>query len=327
MWTCLALVLFFIASRLDLLEVNKAGLSAEATILVAWEGLNASGMPVLGSIASAFVIWFPITALLILAMLNLGALMNWNFPGWLPSIRVLQVARKWAMPEVFILAVLVAFLKIGDIAETTPRSGLWLLAGAALAMLAAFGRMDSDNLHAAFGPIPKAGPPQGSIHSSLAFMLTALILLVPANLLPIMSVSMTNGSSNSTIFSGVAGLVEHGMWGIAAIVFIASILVPFGKIGGLAWLLWTTRKPVSGLNALRVYSVIEFIGRWSMLDIFLIALLAGLIRFEGLAEIRPGPAAAPFAAAVIFTILAVEHFDPARLHISSTVPKRSKPHD
>jgi paraquat-inducible protein A len=312
-WSCLALLLFLLSSRLDILEVNKVGLSANAGILVAWQGLSETGMPFLGTVAGAFVVWLPITALVLLTMIHMGAILNWRFPGWNSCLRLYQFARKWAMPEVFILAVVVAFLKIGDIAVTTPRAGLWLFAGAAFCMLVAFDKVDRSNLHMAFGPGEAAKPHRPSLHASLAFLLTALILLVPANLLPIMTVSTTSGHTSSTIFGGVAGLVEHNMWGIAAIVFTASILVPFGKIGALGWLIRATRRPLTGTTAFRVHAIIEFIGRWSMLDIFLIALLAGLIRFEGLAEIRPGPAAVPFAAAVIFTVLAVEHFDTTRI--------------
>ncbi len=318
MWTRLALVLFFLASRLHILEVSKAGLSEDASILVAWKGLSLSGMPVLGSIAGAFVVWFPITALLLLAMLNLGALLRWRFPCWHTCFQVLSFARQWAMPEVFILAVLVAFLKIEDLADTSPESGLWILAGASVAMLAAFDRMDKDNLLLAYGLNQHRSKRPSSLQPPLAFMLTALILLIPANLLPIMTVVSNSGSNSSTIFSGISSLVEHGMWGIAATVFTASILVPFGKIAGLGWLIWVTQRPLSGLAAPRIYAIIAFIGRWSMLDIFLIALLAGLIRFEGLAEIRPGAAAAPFAAAVIFTVLAVEQFDTGRIRAASS---------
>lgn len=307
-WTVTALALFLAASRLPILEVSKAGMKGSATILVAEAGLNAHGMPLLGALAGAMVIWIPLGALLLLAMVNLSVLRGWTLPGWRPVFRLLRFARNWAMPEVFLLAVLVAFLKIGDLAETRPGTGLWFLVGGALAMLAALQRIDRDDLATRLEG-RRVHAHGGSRAASAALLVAALILLVPANLLPIMEVRTAQGAQVRTIFGGVVSLAEHHLWGIAAIVFVASIVVPVAKIGGLGWLHWQARQRVGNRWAMRVHRTIEFIGRWSMLDIFLVALLAGLIQFGDFAEVRPGPAAQAFAAAVILTVLAVEQFD------------------
>lgn len=317
MWTLTALGLFLSAALLPLMDVSKAGLAQSASLVVVSTGLSESGMPFLALLAGALVVWIPLLAMVALFMLNLGTLRGAAFPGWRLVLRMLRFAKQWSMPEVFLLAVLVALLKIGDLAETALRPGLAFLAGATLCLLMAFRQMERDQLGTRLGP---QGSPQhaASLQAVLAFMAAALILLVPANLLPIMVVRMGSEEHASTILGGIRQLIEHGSWGIALIVFVASLLVPFAKIGGLGWLIWHSRRPSQHPLAPRLHQVVEFIGRWSMLDIFLVALLAGLIRFGPFAEIRPGPAAPAFAGAVVLTLLAVEHFDVRRLRTPQT---------
>src|SRR5690606_771127 len=97
--------------------------------------------------------------------------------------------------------------------------------------------------------------------------LSAAVLLVPANMLPVLHTRIAGEVRTDTIFSGVVELWQSGLWAIAAIVFIASFLVPFAKLGGLAWLLVSARHGTSGRRRLtRLYALLDFIGRWSMLD-------------------------------------------------------------
>ncbi len=213
------------------------------------------------------------------------------------SSKLLAVAKTWAMPEVFCLSILIAFIKLEGIASASIAPGFYFLLASVLLMTYLLQR-----LHI----------PESSHHknrkSAIAYLTAACILLIPANILPIMTVSTARGTTNSTILSGVAELVRHGAWGIASIVFIASILVPFGKIGGLGWLLLNSKNHANKSFKNRVYRTIDFIGRWSMLDIFLIGVLTSLIEFGTLASISPGPAAPAFAATVILTVIAVERF-------------------
>lgn len=312
-WSLTALGLFLAALPLPILRVNKAGLTGEASILVAETGLSEGGMPLLGLVAGLLVFWFPLLVLGLLFFVYLGRMRNWPEPWLRRALHVLQFARRWTMPEVFLLAVLVAFLKIGDLAATSPEPGLWFLVGGTIALLIALTRIERDNLphelgtHGAMEPVIDSGGP------SLALLLAALLLLVPSNLLPIMEVRLPGSAQASTILGGVRSLLEHRLWGIAAIVFVASILVPFAKIIGLGWLLWCARRRTGSRFAMQLYRILENIGRWSMLDVFLVALLAGLIQFDRAAQILPGPAAPTFAAAVVLTALAVEQFDPRRL--------------
>jgi paraquat-inducible protein A len=151
-----------------------------------------------------------------------------------------------------------------------------------------------------------------SLARTWALLLTAAILYLPANLLPIMTVNSLGKGSASTIMSGVVTLMGHGMLMIAAVVFIASILVPTFKLVGIALLLFSVQRhqPMSPRQRILMYRFIEWIGRWSMLDIFVIAILVALVQFGNLASIEPGPGAAAFAGVVIVTMLAALTFDP-----------------
>ena len=145
-----------------------------------------------------------------------------------------------------------------------------------------------------------------------ALAVAAAVMLVPANLLPVLSIKTGGSARTDTIMSGIISLWNDGMWAISAIVFIASILIPLLKLVGLAWLLVAVRgrwrRNRRGLT--RLYAGLDFIGRWSMLDVFLVAFLAGAVQFGGLATIEPRTGVVAFAAAVVLTILATDAFDP-----------------
>ncbi|MCK9799779.1 paraquat-inducible membrane protein A [Pseudomonas chlororaphis] len=151
-----------------------------------------------------------------------------------------------------------------------------------------------------------------SIMRTWALLVTAAILYIPANVLPIMTVSSLGQGDPSTIMSGVIQLVQHGMIPIAAVVFIASILVPTFKLVGIGLLLFSVQRhqPLSARQRIIMYRFIEFIGRWSMLDIFVIAILVALVNFGRLASIEANLGAVAFASVVILTMLAAVTFDP-----------------
>jgi paraquat-inducible protein A len=152
----------------------------------------------------------------------------------------------------------------------------------------------------------------GSIGRTWAFLIAAMALYVPANALPIMYTSSLFGSQDDTIMSGVLFLWEDGSWYLALIVFVASILVPLAKIIGLVVLLasvqlgWGRRRA----ERARLYRLVESIGRWSMLDIFVVALLVSVVQLTALASVRAGPAALAFASVVVLTMCAAQSFDP-----------------
>jgi len=151
-----------------------------------------------------------------------------------------------------------------------------------------------------------------SIVRTWALLIAASILYIPANMLPIMTVSTLGQGSPDTIMSGVITLLKHGMVPIAAVVFIASILVPTFKLVGIGLLLYSVqrRQPLSARQRILMYRFIEFIGRWSMLDIFVIAILVAVVNFGRIASVEANLGAVAFATVVILTMLAALTYDP-----------------
>jgi len=143
-------------------------------------------------------------------------------------------------------------------------------------------------------------------------LIASTILFVPANVLPIMTTTSILGTQSDTIISGVIYLWEHGSWPLAALVFFASVVVPLSKLLALGYLLLSVQRRSLWRpeERTRLYRLLEFVGRWSMLDIFVVALLAALVRIQSLADISPEPGALAFASVVILTMFAAMTFDP-----------------
>jgi len=151
-----------------------------------------------------------------------------------------------------------------------------------------------------------------SLARTWALTLTAFILYIPANLLPIMTVISYGEGEPDTIMSGVIHLIEAGMYPIALLVFFASVTVPVVKLIAIIYLLISVQKKSRWRPRDRtvIYRVTEGIGRWSMLDIFMIALLAALVKLGAIATIEPGLGAVCFAGVVVITMFAAMSFDP-----------------
>jgi len=152
-----------------------------------------------------------------------------------------------------------------------------------------------------------------SIERTWALLVASVLLYIPANLLPVMQTqTLLSRAEPHTILGGVVELWNDGSWYLAAIVFIASVVVPILKISILALLaLGVQRRWTSRLYQRAVlYRVVEAVGHWSMLDVYVIAILVALVHFGGLAEVLPGPGIAAFAAVVVMTMLASASFDP-----------------
>lgn len=156
---------------------------------------------------------------------------------------------------------------------------------------------------------------QHSLQRTWALLATAAVLYIPANIYPIMTTTSLGNSTPNTILGGVMHLAETGSWPIAIVILVASVIVPLGKLLALIWL--CTVAPRAGqFNAMartRLYRLTEFIGRWSMVDIFVVAILVALIRAGNLMSVTPGPAALAFGAVVVTTMLAAMSFEPRML--------------
>lgn len=151
-----------------------------------------------------------------------------------------------------------------------------------------------------------------SINRSWAFLITAYILYIPANILPIMQTRSLLGNQSDTILSGVIYLWNSGSWPIAAVIFIASIMVPLVKMFALTLLLISVQRRSTWrpLERTRLYRAVELVGKWSMVDVFVVAILVTLVQLGSLATVTAGPGAVAFGIVVVLTIFAAEAFDP-----------------
>jgi len=151
-----------------------------------------------------------------------------------------------------------------------------------------------------------------SLQRTLALLVTASILYIPANILPIMVTDQFGTSTDSTILGGVVLLIDMGSIPIAAVIFIASVMVPMGKLIALYYLCWSVGagRPASPRQRTIMYRGAELIGKWSMVDVFVVAILVALVHLTGLLVILPGAAAVAFAGVVMVTMVAAESFDP-----------------
>jgi len=159
---------------------------------------------------------------------------------------------------------------------------------------------------------------QSRDHQSLqkvwAWLIAGIIAYIPANTYPMLLTSTLLERSESTIMGGVVDLVNYGAIGIALVVFIASVAIPVGKFLAIMYLAISVQRGSQSHQHGRhkAYDIVEFIGRWSMIDVFVVAILSALVQLDTLATINPGIAAVSFALSVIFTMLAAQSFD-ARL--------------
>lgn len=315
--TCM--IAFILANAFPVVFLSFQGSVQSATFLdaamVAWN----TGYPLVSvlTLAVGFVMPFVHLSLLLWVF---GALAFGRLPlGFEAALRWVDWVKPWSMVPVFLLGSLVTIVKLVGLASLQPGVGLFGTIAVAVIMTA-LTRLDSERLRfmahdiglSVSHPPPPLPPSPKVLQRTWALVIAALILYIPANLLPIMYVRAFNGSSGHTIMGGVVELWRMGSWSVAAVVFIASVVVPIGKLVALIVLLLLTQRG-SGIGLkqrTRTYHLVEFIGQWSMLDVFVVILLSSLARFGSLLEFEPSTGAAAFGGVVVLTMLAAMGFDP-----------------
>lgn len=235
------------------------------------------------------------------------------------TIKLIDHLKPWCMVPVFLVGILVSVVKLAGLASLVAGVGLFATACAAI-LITSLGRLGEHRLRlmaldlgvpARPPEIPRP-PSPSQISRVWALVLAASILYIPANLLPIMNITTVGGASSHTIVGGVIELLQMGSWDIALVVFVASVMVPVFKLIALSVLVAMTQFGMAhGLRRrTQIYRVVEFIGQWSMLDVFVVILLSALGQFGALLSIQPGTGAIAFGAVVILTMLAALSFDP-----------------
>jgi paraquat-inducible protein A len=352
--TVAALILFVIANTFPFLTFELEGNADTSTLLSGAWSLYQQGMWPLALLVLLTATVVPLAWLLstvyVLLSLHFGRV-PW---GLAQVFRITELLRPWAMMEVYLLGVIVAYVKLSDLARLELGIALFAFVGLIVVMIAAEAALEPHEIWRRLGPqasvrllgrrcgralischncdqlasmpplparasahCPRCGATMhrrkpNSLARTWALVLTAAILYIPANVLPVMTVVYFGRGEPDTILSGVKELIQAGMWPVALLVFFASITVPVLKLIGLTFLLITTQRRSTWRLRDRslMYRIIEQVGRWSMVDIFMISILVALVNLGAIATIEPGVGAICFAAVVIITMFASMSFDP-----------------
>lgn len=294
-------------------------------------------------------------------------------PSWTGELlRLSEASKRWAMVEVMMLGILVALVKIADLATVIPGIGMFAVFALIIliaAMTANFDprevwnrisliddrespdvsslKSEQEQAGAANGAAALTGGKLGLISCEACGLLTrpssvdepgdcprcgktlalrrhdmfqrtwaliiaAAICYIPANLLPVMNTMSPGYQEKDTIMNGVILLYTTGSWPLALIVLIASVMIPLAKIIALACLLITIQFRQAGgqIERIRLYRMVEIVGRWSMLDVFVVTFVVALVQLQPLMSVEPGAGVVFFSAVVVLTMLAAENFDP-----------------
>ncbi|USH01031.1 paraquat-inducible protein A [Grimontia kaedaensis] len=343
-----ALVLFVPAQLYPLVTINLFGVPFSTTV-TSGSIILLDTFPFVGSLVIFCVAIAPLSFLLTLLSSNLALYIR-NAKALNYSTRVLKYIRHWVMVDVFLVSLAVGCFKVRDFAEVSVDAGLLsfvllqILTAVLLSRVSpkrywdAFGETDEERKESieicgqerelASCKLCGLTQPRNhehctrcgskmehrvyqSIQKTWASLLAAVVFIFPANFYPI-SILLTNGKRlEDTIFSGVASLIKQGMYGIAIIIFTASIVVPVAKIICLAYILLCIHFKVESGRKLRMklYRFVKWIGKWSMMDLCVIAIMVSLIDRGNLLDFTPGPGAIAFGLVVVLTMIAAESLD------------------
>ncbi len=340
-----ALLLLVPAVMAPLMTVSTYGAMRTSWAPSAVTGMWHDGFASLAVLVAAFSIALPALFLglliWVLARLHLGR------PRGLGSIfRWVKHLRPWVMVEVYLVGCFVAYSRLKLVAAVDVGTGGWLLIAATLALLLALTQLDERTVWQALEPhgnadvdgragvacsvcdliskraesgrqrcgrcsaVLHARKPD-SVRRTAALVVAGFILYVPANLLPVLSIVRFGREDDNTILSGVVELIQNDLWPLAVIVFAASIVLPLLKLCGLTWMLIATRARSGAflMGRTRFYRMIDVVGRWSNIDVFMVSILVAILQFGALTSVHGGNGLIAFAAVVIITMLATEAFD------------------
>ncbi len=343
----LGLMLFLLAFYEPVASVvMQGGRFATTDLMGGPEHLQRAGAWLLTLAVVTTLLLMPLAKLLTVAAMAL-AVRRRQVPGWLRrAFSLLPELSQWAMIEVFLLGAMIALFRLRDWMAVDFGLALYALAGAALCSIGIDAAID----RAAFWSLVplrsssekvSLAPPIGchgcdllvsaaegtrcprcgrrlhrrkadSVRRTWALLVAAALLAIPANVWPVMTVVKLGQGGPSTILGGTIELTQAGLWGLAALVFVASVVVPLVKLGALSFLLVAIQRGSTKqlVFRTRLSRVIGLIGRWSMIDIFATMMLATLARFGWLGNVRPEAGATAFCVVVVLTMFATEAFDP-----------------
>ncbi|WP_259239722.1 PqiA/YebS family transporter subunit [Rheinheimera pacifica] len=300
-----------------------------------------------------FIQAVPAACMLAVLYLKLGML--YPLPACTWVARVLYMLKPWSMVDIFLMGLIISFVKLVADADISLGPSFWAFCLFCLLHLRTFQVIDRRELWSKIAPYPipeveahagKTGlqqnlklcqvctalvplaqshcsrcntkvriRQQASVQNTMALLIAATLLYIPANLLPIMRTVSFGEVTDSTIISGLILMWQDGAYPVAIIILIASVIVPVAKILIMFWLCYLTRLPFSRRqrHSGTIYRLVDWVGRWSMVDVLVVAIMAALVRFDLFMSVYPGVGALVFAAVVILTMLAALSFDPRLL--------------
>jgi paraquat-inducible protein A len=347
-----ALVLLIISNVYPIVQVEAEGHEMAATLFGCVKYLFSNEMEFLAGLVFLTTIGAPLIQLTGLLYILLPVNFNRIPPYAPQIYRLVRIITSWSMLEVLMLGILVSVVKLSAMATVVPSITLWTFALLMIFIAAILSDLDTEmlweqisprisavglekikrgaqltnchNCHllCTVNPVHDTCCPRcnaaihfrkpGSLTRCTALVIAALVLYIPANLLPVMVVTSLGNTEGDTIISGVIYLATNGDLPLAIILFIASICVPTIKLIVLSLLLITVhfKSQWRPKERTHLYRLTEFIGRWSMVDIFVDTLMAALIQIQGLMVIEVGVGAVAFGAVVVLTMLAAMAFDP-----------------
>ncbi|WP_173634332.1 membrane integrity lipid transport subunit YebS [Paramixta manurensis] len=323
-----------------LVDIRLLGTRISATLLEGVLQMAQQGNALTAAMVAFCTIGAPVTLIVAIIYLFFGERLGMNLR---PVLLMLDRLKEWVMLDIYLVGVAVASIKVKDYADINVGYGLVAFIALTLLSLLTLIHLNIEQLWQRFYPQPEhyvdhqklqvclnchhSGLPDDrgrcprchtpltfrrrhSLQKTWAALIASVVLLIPANLLPISIIYLNGSRQEDTIFSGILSLAS-GNIPVAAVVFIASILVPFTKVLVLITLLFSIHfNCEQGLKTrIRLLRVVTWVGRWSMLDLFVISLTMSLVNRDQLLAFTMGPAAFYFGAAVILTILSVEWLD------------------
>jgi len=343
-----SLILFILAVLCPIFTLELGPIEQSVTILEGFVALFQRDNWLLAGLVLSTLVIIPFFEIFALMYLLAPYSFKKRLPAQPHILRWLTLAQSWSMLEVFLVSMVIGAVKMADMAKLNFELGSYVLFVLVGVLSLAFSKLDRQKLWSAINPnnyfitrideevydcrmcgamvgksiaehskkcprcyskISKRIPQ--SLEKTTALVLAAVILYIPANILPIMKYTSLGVVKSDTIFSGVVSLLSSGLYWIAAVVFIASIAVPILKMIILFFLIWSVRAKyrLGVKQRMKLYHFTEFIGRWSMIDVFVVTIFVGLIQFGFFSAIEPEPAIIAFAGVVILTMLAAESFD------------------
>nr|WP_245217670.1 PqiA/YebS family transporter subunit [Rheinheimera maricola] len=348
-----ALFMLLLANLFPFVSMFAAGNSNEINFFDTSSVLFTEHHQSLAILIWLFIQAVPAACMLAIIYIKLGMLYALPARTWVA--RVLYMLKPWSMVDIFLMGLIISFVKLVADADISLGPSFWAFCLFCLLHLRAFQVIDRHELWSKIAACPtpqvaahagKTGLAQNlklckvctalvpvtqthcsrchtkvrlrqraSIQNTLALLVAATLLYIPANLLPIMRTVSFGEVIDSTIISGLVLMWQDGAYPVAIIILIASVIVPVAKILILFWLCYLTRLPV-GLrqrHSTQIYRLVDWVGRWSMVDVLVVAIMAALVRFDLLMSVYPGIGALVFAAVVILTMLAALSFDPRLL--------------